>query len=64
MFIYVKRLILFMCMYAFVVSHCCMHSCAVFICYALLTTDLPRPLSNNLWIIPSEKVDWDSDIFH
>ena len=25
----------------------------------LISTDLPRPLSNNLWIIPSQKVDWD-----
>ena len=26
-------------------------------------TDLPRPLSNNLWIIPSQKVDWDRETF-
>ena len=25
--------------------------------------DLPRPLSNNLWIIPSQKVDWDRVTF-
>ena len=24
-----------------------------------LGTDLPRPLSNNLWSIPSQKIDWD-----
>ena len=28
-----------------------------------LCTDLPRPLSNNLWIIPSQKVDWDRVTF-
>ena len=27
------------------------------------STDLPRPLSNNLWIIPSQKVDWDRVTF-
>ena len=29
----------------------------------LYSTDLPRPLSNNLWIIPSQKVDWDRVTF-
>ena len=28
-----------------------------------LATDLPPPLSNNLWIIPSQKVDWDRVTF-
>ena len=31
--------------------------------HTLAITDLPRPLSNNLWIIPSQKVDWDRVTF-
>ena len=30
---------------------------------ATLSTDLPRPISNNLWIIPPQKVDWDRVTF-
>ena len=32
-------------------------------CLYTFSTDLPRPLSINLWIIPSQKVDWDTVTF-
>ena len=36
---------------------------SIYIAYSYYFTDLPRPLSNNLWIIPSQKVDWDRVTF-
>ena len=37
--------------------------CTRSVIIVLTSTDLPRPLSNNLWIIPSQKVDWDRMTF-